>query len=564
MCAAEDVLEDEKDGTKLSTSEGDFDVKATTGGFIVRKNGGELTKPSNNGPNNEGAVEVVISNLGFDPMMVRKTVFEEKRSRRIESNEATASKKTRRTESRDAVEGVEVDDKKYDAYVYGLEKILGRTKRFKKEDTVHPLVARCAISVNFDDVDEGRAACPRKSRECPFSSRFESSPCARSSLQRCTCRFNKDLGWFEAVPNERNDDTLCGVEQCDDLVARYCKRSALVDASCARFGYAGNLVDDVAVAPTSIEQLALSSSKFSGVWPRREHALWFDCAPAGFGVMEGLMRRVASKSLRDDAARIRKARAKTQTNEEMDDDRSVLKGLAERIKSNFAKMWSRDFSNDARIDLPPPPRPRAWHVLEVSMAMSDPYDACDANSVKLGRVEKTSWDKEQSFHPFIKMPAPRRDGAAGVYLAALSERGSCTFVEKASALQSKGAVAMIVGMQDPSMRPFVMSGSESDQEIDAERKLIPSVMVSRDTAAWLRDTSPSKLSMWIVEHPGAPYPHVRWLDGTIDIEPNDGGWGLEVFSPTQNSNIWQLGIRTSASESDGDGAISSGASPSGA
>jgi len=164
----------------------------------------------------------------------------------------------------------------------------------------------------------------------------------------------------------------------------------------------------------------------------------------------------------------------------------------------------------------------------------------------------------------VKMPAPRRDGAAGVYLAALSERGSCTFVEKASALQSKGAVAMIVGMQDPSMRPFVMSGSESDQEISAERKLIPSVMVSRDTAAWLRDASPSKLSMWIVEHPGAPYPHVRWLDGTIDIEPNDGGWGLEVFSPTQNSNIWQLGIRTSASESDGDGAISSGASPSGA
>ena len=107
---------------------------------------------------------------------------------------------------------------------------------------------------------------------------------------------------------------------------------------------------------------------------------------------------------------------------------------------------------------------------------------------------------------------------------------------------------MIVMMQNPDSLPFVMAGSSpeslDDESLQSEDRLPFSVMVSHDVGRWLQSARPSKVSVWILEHPGDPFPHLETRAGTITIDPNDNGWGMDISTPSSTSNVWQLQVTT--------------------
>ena len=127
--------------------------------------------------------------------------------------------------------------------------------------------------------------------------------------------------------------------------------------------------------------------------------------------------------------------------------------------------------------------------------------------------------------------------------ASLVDRGTCTFVEKASNVETSGAKLMIVGRTDENCKPFVMSGGENEND-QTEARLIPSVMVDKLTMARLRrfrsQYSSTKVSVRIIEEPFSPYPNVRFdeNENTISVYPSH-----EKMSGVSTSSIPTLRIR---------------------
>ena len=252
-----------------------------------------------------------------------------------------------------------------------------------------------------------------------------------------------------------------------------------------------------------------------GIYPsisdNDDGAYQFDCVPPAFGSMyQTLKQKTFRKNLK------RSKKISSSFSEKLV---SVLKNAYMATKSNHEDRVEE--TEDEEKDFA-----SSWTLIEdLEIQNYNPSDACD--------LMTSSYEKVRPF-------------------ASLVDRGTCTFVEKASHVETSGAKLMIVGRTDEKGKPFVMSGGENEND-QTEARLIPSVMVDKLTMERLRrfksQYSSTKVSVHIIEEPFSPYPNIRFeeKENTISVYPSheENLWSIDIKYPDTEDpdSVWQLFVR---------------------
>jgi hypothetical protein len=248
----------------------------------------------------------------------------------------------------------------------------------------------------------------------------------------------------------------------------------------------------------------------------------FNCVPPAFG---SLYQTLKEKTLNEQKQR-RKLSSSSQPSSSFSETLvNVLKKAYMATKSSKEKVVTEIEENQEEHFIEDKIETLSWTLISgMEIEHYNPLDACEKSHLLY----------------------------SGRHVASLVDRGTCTFVEKASNVQDSGAKLMIVGRTTVDSKPFVMSGGENANDLK-ERQLIPSIMVDKATMTRLRKLSThfpsSRISVQIIEEPPYPYPRLRFPnDRSVSIYPGHEGethWSIDIKYPDENdpTSVWQLFVR---------------------